>query len=330
MTRFWRNIRKDLLRRWSLALLAPLSLCLVLTSLLLTTCSPEESPHAKSHGALPQVVVTLKPIHSLVASLMIGRGVPALLLEGRTSPHTTALKPSQRKLLQSADLLVWVGPTFEVFLEKATRGFRHERLLSLAEEPEMFLLPQACAQCTHAQGQPEKMLDGHIWLDPLNGVTIARAVLKRLVVLDPEGRELYEKNFAALQKELKALDQEIRTLLKPYTHKPFFVVHQAYAYFIHRYHLQTPYTILANPEHLLHPESLLTLSEFLKKYPKGCVFFEPQFTTVFEKLRTFVKVRGGQIGKIDPLGVEDVPGPGLYCLLLRRCARSLVWCFSNS
>ena len=65
-----------------------------------------------------KVVASIKPIHSLVAGVMEGTGTPTLIVEGAGSPHTYALKPSQARRLQEADLVFWVGNTLEPFLQK--------------------------------------------------------------------------------------------------------------------------------------------------------------------------------------------------------------------
>ena len=68
--------------------------------------------------AEPQVVASIKPVHSLVAAVMEGVGTPDLIVGGAASPHAYALKPSQAKSLEEADLIFWIGPELESFLEK--------------------------------------------------------------------------------------------------------------------------------------------------------------------------------------------------------------------
>lgn len=63
-------------------------------------------------------VASIKPIHSLVSAVMEGAGKPRLIVEGAGSPHTYAMKPSQAKMLQDADVVFWVGHELEAFLEK--------------------------------------------------------------------------------------------------------------------------------------------------------------------------------------------------------------------
>ena len=66
-----------------------------------------------------QVVASIKPVHSLVSAVMEGVAKPSILVEGAGSPHTYALKPSQAKQLQNADIVFWMSHDLEAFLEKS-------------------------------------------------------------------------------------------------------------------------------------------------------------------------------------------------------------------
>ena len=50
-----------------------------------------------------KVVASIKPIHSLASYLMDGISKPDLIVDGYSSPHGFALKPSHAKMLQEAD-----------------------------------------------------------------------------------------------------------------------------------------------------------------------------------------------------------------------------------
>ena len=66
-----------------------------------------------------KVVASIKPVHSLVASVMQGVSEPSLLVKGAGSPHTYSLKPSQAKELQAADIVFWMSHDLEAFLENS-------------------------------------------------------------------------------------------------------------------------------------------------------------------------------------------------------------------
>ena len=65
-----------------------------------------------------KVVTSIKPIHSLVSYIMEGVGSPDLIVDGYNSPHGFSLKPSHAKMLQEADIVIYVGEGVEEFLEK--------------------------------------------------------------------------------------------------------------------------------------------------------------------------------------------------------------------
>lgn len=68
-----------------------------------------------------RVVASIKPVHSLVAAVMGDTGTPKVLIEGASSPHSYALRPSQVQSLQDANVVFWIGPPLESFMSKAIR-----------------------------------------------------------------------------------------------------------------------------------------------------------------------------------------------------------------
>ena len=65
-----------------------------------------------------KVVTTIKPLHSLISSVMEGVGEPSLIIEGTSNPHTFVFKPSHAQMLQEADIVFWIGEDLEAFMEK--------------------------------------------------------------------------------------------------------------------------------------------------------------------------------------------------------------------
>ena len=81
-----------------------------------------------------KVVASIFPIHALTAGVMEGIGEPGLLLDPTVSPHHFSLKPSQARLLQEADLIIWVGPTLEYPLNSSIANLPAERSLTLVTD----------------------------------------------------------------------------------------------------------------------------------------------------------------------------------------------------
>ena len=68
-----------------------------------------------SANADVKVVTSIKPIHSLASYVMDGVGKPDVIVDGYNSPHGFSLKPSHAKMLENADLVIWVGEDLEAF-----------------------------------------------------------------------------------------------------------------------------------------------------------------------------------------------------------------------
>ena len=65
-----------------------------------------------------KVVTTIKPLHSLISSVMEGVGEPSLIIEGTSNPHNFVFKPSHAQMLEQADIVFWIGEDLEAFMEK--------------------------------------------------------------------------------------------------------------------------------------------------------------------------------------------------------------------
>ena len=201
---------------------------------------------ARAAGGAPRVFVTVPPVHSLVAAVMDGVASPYLLLGGGASPHHGALRPSQRKALQDADLVVWVGPTLETFLARPLQSLgAGQRLLTLMETPGMRLLPlreggEFAHHGSHGHGdhahegqgaEHARGRDPHLWLDPDNARRIVEESAAALSAMDPGNASRYRDNAARQQARIRALDARLARQLAPVRHVPYLVFHDAYQAF---------------------------------------------------------------------------------------------------
>ena len=81
------------------------------------TCTALGSTLGSTGHAAPDVVADIAPIHSLVAQVMSGVGEPYLLIPAAQDPHTKALRPSQAKELEKAEIVFWMGEDMSPWLE---------------------------------------------------------------------------------------------------------------------------------------------------------------------------------------------------------------------
>ena len=303
------------------------------------------------------VVTSIKPVHSLVSSVMQGVGSPTVIIEGAGSPHTYSLKPSQAKQLQDADLVFWMGDELETFLEGPIQNIaKNAKSITLIEshglkkikfrEGGMFDAHDdhddhghdKHAKDDHDDHGKDKHakddhddhghgeFDPHVWLDPINAKAIVHEIEEALVKADPKNAKKYEANADRTAGELDQLVKELRAQLEPVQEKGFIVFHDAYQYFEQRFGVSAIGSITVSPEVMPGAERVSDLRNKIRDLKATCVFSEPQFEP--KLATTLVEGTDARTGVLDPLGASMTKGPDLYFQLVREMARSLKECLS--
>jgi zinc transport system substrate-binding protein len=288
--------------------------------------------------AAPKVVVTIKPIHALVAGVMSGMGTPELLLDGGQSPHTFTLRPSDVRRLGAADLIVWVGKDFETFLVQTLKSMpQRTRILELLDSPGIAKLPIRQGgvwegRQEHAASGPgaqaEHVIDPHVWLSPQNVREMVTLIKEALIELDPVNAERYQQNARNLKTRINDLDQELLTRLTPVQWVPFIVFHDAYQYFERHYHLNPIGTITLSPDRKPGARRIHEIRAKLEKLEARCIFSEPQFEP--KLIKTIVMGTRVKTGVLDPVGADIPAGRDAYFTLMRRLGDSLATCLQDS
>ncbi|MBK6962088.1 MAG: zinc ABC transporter substrate-binding protein [Gammaproteobacteria bacterium] len=118
------------------------------------------------------------------------------LLPDGASPHEYALRVSDRRLLGAADVVLWVGPVLEPYLNNAVAGMVPGRVLTAADLPGI-VWPESSSDKTGV----EQGRDEHLWLDPRNARIIARALAQALVARSPDtAQSLFWQSACAVSK----------------------------------------------------------------------------------------------------------------------------------
>ena len=299
--------------------------------------------------AAPRAVASIVPIHSLVAGVMAGVGEPILLLKGGSSPHAYALKPSDARRLENADIVFRVGDDLETFLVRPLASLpRRARIVTLSEVPGLTLHDIRSGgvwseqdhdgdrgEEHHAHGEHDLgdrdeehhahgEHDLHIWLDPINAQVMVDAIVRALSDIDTANAPRYRANGAALHRRLEALDETLKRTLAPLRQRPYIVFHDAYRYFETRYGLTPAGSVTLGPERAPGAATLTALRRAIVEAGAVCVFAEPQFEPAI--LRMLVADTGARSGVLDPLGAGLEAGADAYFALLSGLAASLRQC----
>lgn len=303
------------------------------------------------------VVVSIKPLHSIVSAVMQGVGEPKLIVQGAGSEHVYSLKPSDAEAIEHAKVIFWAGPSMETFLDKPidTLG-EGAKVIALGDAEGLTRLKfreggpfeahdhgheghdhghddkkhdhaAEASEAGHDHDHGHGEYDLHFWLDPQNGKVLATDIAKTLGASDPEHTAQYEKNARDYGEKIDALTREIASELEPVKDKPFIVFHDAYQYFENRFGVKAAGSITVSPEKAPGAARIKEIHDKIKSLGATCVFSEPQFEP--KLVKTVIDGTEARTGILDPLGAELKDGPDLYPQLIRNLADSLKTCLSK-
>ena len=278
-------------------------------------------------GAAPKVLATLKPIHSLTASVMQGVAEPELLIGGAISAHSYELKPSDARKISEAALVFEIGPDMETYLTGALSALGR-RAVVLERAPGVRLQPARRGGLWGEDEHEQGPADPHIWLDPRNAIAMTHAIAAALVRQDPADTSAYRRNEAATVTMLEGLDRELAAELAPVRERPYLVFHDAYHYFEARYGLHAVGAITVSPDRPVGARRVAELRDAVSRGRVVCLFREPQFPP--KLIATLDEGTRARVGVLDPLGADLQPGPALYPRLMRNLAQSLTACLGKN
>ncbi|PID48013.1 MAG: cation ABC transporter substrate-binding protein [Proteobacteria bacterium] len=157
-----------------------------------------------------------------------------VLVPPGASPATYEPKPRQMEELEKSDIYFAIGVPFErVWLKKFKEIFPKLQIVKTQEGVEKIAMK---SHNPHSHDD-KKILDPHIWLDPILVKIQAKNMVKALIKKYPQNKALYEKNLNAFNKKLDNLDAKIKNILKNKQGKTFLVYHPSWGYFAKRYGL---------------------------------------------------------------------------------------------
>ncbi len=205
-----------------------------------------------------QVLTSIRPLALLVADLGGSAVQVQVLLPSNSDPHDFALRISDLQRLQSAAMVIWLGPEFERFLAKPMATKTAEQQLMLSALPNLHW-PTSLPN-TEAEHSGRDM---HLWLNPTNAALLAQAISARLQSALPDQKAQLAERLQQLLLRLDASDAAIQAALGPLKIRPFGVYHDGYGHWVEHFGLRQTLSLSAMPAQHLSAKQLASARQQL-------------------------------------------------------------------
>src|SRR5712672_3017652 len=205
------------------------------------------------------------------------------IARGYQDPHFVDAKPSFLLKLKRADLLIVVGLELEIGwlpplinqstnpkIQVAAPGYLDaSRFAKILEIP--------TGQVTRAEGDVHPLGNPHYWLDPENGLRIAKGIADKLSEMRPGDAAYFAQRFTDFEQRLKQADQRWLAEMKPYEGRKIVTYHRYWPNFAEHFHLNVVGYVEPRPGIPPSPQHTVELIQQMKRDDIKVIVVEPYF-----------------------------------------------------
>lgn len=268
------------------------------------------------------ILVTFRPLHSIISNITGDIIVPDLLLKDNHSPHHINVKPSHLGALQKAKIVFYLDKNFETFLRPILKKSKdNKKFISLSSNETFPFLKKS---------YDSQKDDLHFWLSPDHVIKMLPFIIQKLSVTFPEQKEHFKRNANIFEQELKTLSAIIHNKLRSFPHKKIIVAHDAFTYFEKAFAIHKVMALSDDPHFSFTGKKMIDLEKTISDH-KGqahCLFIDPE-TKLSHKLKLFFDKQGIRTFLLDPIGIYLPYGKNLHKKILLNITHNFVNCFQN-
>jgi len=202
---------------------------------------------------------------------------------GYQDPHFVEAKPSFLLKLRHADLLIVVGLELEIgwlppLISQSTNPkiqvgapgyFDASRFAKILEIPTGVV--------TRAEGDVHPLGNPHYWLDPENGLRIAKGIQDKLSEMRPNDSAYFAQRYESFVQRLKQADQKWLAAMKPYAGRKVVTYHRSWPNFAQHFDLDVVGYVEPRPGIPPSPQHTVQLIGLMKRDGVKVVLVEPYF-----------------------------------------------------
>lgn len=241
--------------------------------LVTAACGAVRPDAAGSQTGRLQIVASFYPFQFIAERVAGSHATVTSLTRPGAEPHDLELTPRQVASVSDADLVIY-EKSFQAAVDEAVAQSGNKNVLDTATVVPLEDHGPLGDEEDHHDRAGTTNLDPHVWLDPVHMITISHAVDRRLDAIDPAHRTDYDKNTAALIKQLHQLDDSYRSGLADCQRTDFITSHAAFGYLAERYGLTQISITGLSPDSEPSPTRIAEVQKLARQHGITTIFYE--------------------------------------------------------
>jgi zinc/manganese transport system substrate-binding protein len=227
-------------------------------------------------GATIRIVAALPDLGSIASSIGGDKVEVSSIAKAEANPHSVEVFPSYMAKVSRAALYLKSGLGLDQWSDAIIDGSRNNKIVvvdcsigvKVLEKP---VHVDASMGDVHPFGNP------HYWLDPRNGIVIARTIADVLKKIDGGNGAWYDANFARFKSEMESRFGGWKEKMKPLDGAKIITYHSSWAYLADAFHLTVVEHVEPFPGIPPTGNHLARLVETIKKDTVVLILKEPYF-----------------------------------------------------
>lgn len=261
------------------------------------------SPRSSAAGKI-QIITSTTDLAALAQEVGGDKINVESIARGYQDPHFVDAKPSFLLKLKQANLLIVVGLDLEIgWLPPLITQSTNPRIqvgapgyLDASRFARILEIPTG--QVTRAEGDVHPLGNPHYWLDPENGLRIAKGIADKLSQMRPDDPAYFAQRYTDFEQRLKQADQRWLEEMKPYGGRKIVTYHRSWPNFAEHFHLDVVGYVEPRPGIPPSPQHTVELIQLMKREGVKVIVVEPYFD--LKTPDSIARETGGQVIVLPP------------------------------
>ncbi len=174
------------------------------------------SADVKSDNGKINIVATIFPEYDFARAVAGDNANIKMLVSPATKIHSFEPSPQDIAAVQNADLFIYIGGEGDAWVEKILSAVDTSKMKVLKMMDTVSVVEEEIVDGMEAEEESDSdeiEYDEHIWTSPKNAMAMVNAICGAISEIDKENADIYEKNAAAYNAEIQAVDDEIKQVV---------------------------------------------------------------------------------------------------------------------